>query len=81
MMNYGVASSSSWSNSLYNPELGITEIRGPFQDYCVPFKSEHLEQVQPSWHVPVSPKGELVHLDTPHDWLGRSGKVHQKNKS
>ena len=64
-MNYGVASSSSWSNSIYNPELCITEIRGPFQHYCLPFKREHLEQVRPSRHEPVSPKGELFTWTTP----------------
>jgi hypothetical protein len=41
-VNYGVASSSSWSKSAYNPKKVSRELEGP-QRLLPPFKGEHLE--------------------------------------
>ena len=42
-MNYGVASSLSWSKSICCPEMGIMRIRGPLKT-TVDFKDEHPER-------------------------------------
>lgn len=54
-VNYGIASFSSWSMSLCNPEMGITRLEGP-QRLLPPLKVKHLEQVQTSWLALISPK-------------------------
>ena len=42
-MNYGVASSLSWSKSICNPKTGMVRITRPTKR-SPPFKAEHLKQ-------------------------------------
>ena len=63
-VKYGVALPSSWSNSMYNSEMGITRITCPLKNiaFC---KGEHLEQEQTSWPAPISlPQGQAPRI--PH---------------
>ena len=52
-VNYGVASSSSWSKSMCYPETGITRIRGA-QRLLPPWNCERLEQVRIGRSAPIS---------------------------
>ena len=86
-MNCSVASSLSWSNSIYNPKMGITGSR----DYCLLLKVKTINRRrQASLHL-SPPKGEPRRF--PHGWLKiysspgcphyrsgpMGGRVHQKS--
>lgn len=47
-VKYGVVSSSSWSKSVCDPEMGTTEIRGVPKTIASFFKGVHLEQTHES---------------------------------
>ena len=57
-VNYGVASSSSWSKSAYNPKKVSRELEGP-QRLLPPFKGEQLEW-RTNQLAPISTKGQAL---------------------
>ena len=54
-MKHGVASSSSWSKSICNPEVLISRIRGSPKTTA----SFHLERAQTSWSAPFMIGGRV----------------------
>jgi hypothetical protein len=72
LVNYGVASSSSWSKSICNPKMGHYENEFAPVPRLVPpsgFKDEHLDgHIQAGRHLNPTPKGKP--LDSHMDKIG-----------
>ena len=59
--NYGVASSLSSSKSICYPEVGITRIRGPREDYCLISKVNILNGHGQAGPYVISPYGKTLY--------------------
>jgi hypothetical protein len=64
--NYGVASSLSWSQPIWNLGMDITRIT---QRLLPPFEGEHLERARTSQPAPITPKDKPLDFHMVGIWI------------